>query len=118
HFISPLITVFGFKTCRSKITYWNAFHIHCGRLPAKYLPGGIWHSVGRASDYFSLGHTGGQLGYYFLLENFQLIAVSFSLGALLVHRLIEAQLLQSIFLAIPIAGLFAIYLFPLVVHWL
>jgi len=51
HFISPLFTVIVFHGCKISISYKDAFYIHAGRLPAKYLPGGIWHSVARAADY-------------------------------------------------------------------
>src|SRR5262245_34592614 len=33
------------------IDYRTAFSVHALRLPAKYLPGGIWHMVGRVVDF-------------------------------------------------------------------
>src|SRR5688572_8541315 len=56
HLLSPLVSVYIFQTCSINIRYTEALGIHCTRLPAKYLPGGIWHSVARANDYFVLGH--------------------------------------------------------------
>ena len=61
------------------IDYRTALRVHALRLPAKYLPGGIWHMVGRVVDFRSLGHQRPALVDFVLLEN--LVAAGFALGA-------------------------------------
>lgn len=63
--------------------YWQIMGIYFRRLPAKYLPGGIWHTVGRGGDFVRHGIPVQQVGRALLLE--QMLAVWWSgfLGLLL-----------------------------------
>ena len=82
HFVSAKATVMILKACGMSISYRLALQIHISRLPARYLPGGVWHSVGRMMDFHTLGVKPSQLTALFLLENILAIAVAFLLGGL------------------------------------
>ncbi len=87
HFISPVFTVLVFRGCQLDLHYRDAFVIHAGRLPAKYLPGGIWHSVARAADYHNQGYTGRQIASYLLVENIVAASITLSAGGIIVAHL-------------------------------
>ncbi|MCI5107310.1 MAG: hypothetical protein MRY76_11400, partial [Pseudomonadales bacterium] len=55
NFLSPLISLQLFRAHHTQSSFAELVHIHNRNLPAKYLPGGIWHSVGRANDYLLTG---------------------------------------------------------------
>lgn len=82
HFVSAKATVMILKTCGISISYRFALQTHINRLPARYLPGGVWHSVGRMMDFHTYGVKSSQLTALFLLENILAIAVAFLLGGL------------------------------------
>ena len=80
HFMSPVFTLMIFKGCSIPLAYNNVFNIHACRLPAKYLPGGIWHSVARASDYHRQGISTRNVGVYLFLENIVIAAITLLIG--------------------------------------
>lgn len=82
HLISPLAVVVGFKSLGVSVPYHFTLSTHLRRLPARYLPGGIWHSVGRMMDFHTYGVRSAHLTVFFLLENMLSISVSFMLGGL------------------------------------
>lgn len=112
HLLAPLVSISQARSCGMRIPYSKALHIHCSRLPAKYLPGGIWHSVGRANDYISMGQDATRVGALFLLENFLLVAVTLAMSAPLIWPMVEHALLQNLIrLMAPLMGL-ALVLLP------
>jgi hypothetical protein len=116
HLVSPLIGVLLFQACGIHIAYDSCLRIHCSRLPAKYLPGGIWHSVGRANDYLLLGHAQGKVAMFFLLENVLLVGVTFAMSAPLVSRLLPVQELQAIVIAGAVLAILGVILTPLLLQ--
>jgi hypothetical protein len=110
--LAPLVSVYIFRSCYIDITWVNALHIHCSRLPAKYLPGGIWHSIGRANDYYNLGHGVKKIGFYFVLENFLLINVTLFMSAGIVQDKIETPGLRNFVQSLPILMGIALLVFP------
>lgn len=50
HLLSPLFAHTVLTGANRSITYSRLLRIHAARLPARYLPGGIWHTVGRVAD--------------------------------------------------------------------
>ena len=82
HLISPLAVVVGLKSLGISVPYHFTLSTHIHRLPARYLPGGIWHSVGRMMDFHAYGIHPTQLTIFFVLENILSISVSFILGGL------------------------------------
>ena len=84
HLVSPIVTTHIFRSRELSIGYTTALRIHAGRLPAKYLPGGVWHSVARARDYYDEGIATGAVGWYLLIENVVIASVTLALGGVLV----------------------------------
>ena len=80
HFMSPVFTFMVLKGFSIPLAYNKAFNIHASRLPAKYLPGGIWHSAARASDYYRQGISVRNVGIYLLLENIVIAAITLLIG--------------------------------------
>ncbi len=61
--------------------YRTLLRIHLARLPARYLPGGIWHTVARYVDLSALGTGRTRLAALALLENVAPPAIALALGA-------------------------------------
>ncbi|MDP2785727.1 MAG: hypothetical protein Q8O38_14210 [Sulfurimicrobium sp.] len=80
HLISPVFVVTTLNGCGARIRYRDALRVHVLNLPARYLPGGIWHSVGRAIDFYGQGVARNQLATFFLLENALAAAITLMLG--------------------------------------
>jgi hypothetical protein len=80
HLLSPLFATVVFRGSGHKIAYQSALQIHLANLPARYIPGGIWHTVGRIVAFRGLGIDGNRIGFFVLLENVLAAAVAFSLG--------------------------------------
>ena len=77
HFVAPGYSVLVLGRDKP-ISYSRALAVHALRLPAKYLPGGIWHMVGRVNDLHGMGHRRRSLVEFVLMEN--LVALGFALG--------------------------------------
>jgi hypothetical protein len=83
HALSPLFAALVFAGSGITMPYRSAVRIHLANLPARYIPGGIWHTVGRVVSYRNLGVDSGRLGLFVLLENILSAAVAFLLGGVL-----------------------------------
>lgn len=95
HLLAPALAWTVLEADGVRIGYVRALRIHVSRLPARYLPGGIWHTVSRVADYTTLGATRVQLTRVVLLENSLPVALAALLGG-------AGMLLHG--LATPIAG--------------
>ncbi len=84
HLLSPALAVFVLRACGSEVTWWQAFSTHAARLPARYVPGGIWHTVGRVMDYHQRGVQPRHLAAFVLLENGLAAAVTLAVGGAVV----------------------------------
>ena len=65
---------------RSKPGYWRMFHINSISQLAKYLPGGIWHFVGRAGFYAADGLSARDIAQAMVIENIWLVGSAFLAG--------------------------------------
>lgn len=81
HCISPLFTRLALRALGTSVDYRTALRIHVSRLPAKYLPGGVWHSVARAADYRETGIVSAQVIRYLVLENLVIVSVALGIGS-------------------------------------
>ena len=79
----PAISRFWLDGLPSPPTYRTLLDIHLRRLPARYLPGGIWHTVSRVADLRAQGVSRDQLGTLVVLENMAPLSVALVLGGLL-----------------------------------
>jgi hypothetical protein len=82
HLMSPVFSWVVLRETGSAISYPTMLAIHVGRLPARYVPGGIWHTVSRVVDLNRLGVTRSQLSLMVLLENTVPVAAALILGGL------------------------------------
>ena len=83
HTISPVFSTRFFRAVGGKVSYGTAWMIHATRLPAKYLPGGVWHTAARLSDFHGHGLQGNQLAAFAFLENVLALCVTLGSGGLL-----------------------------------
>jgi len=80
HFILPICTFIIITACGSSMTYGTALKTHLDYLPARYLPGGIWHTVGRMTAFYTQGIKHPYLTGLVLLENLLALGISAMLG--------------------------------------
>lgn len=76
----PAILVILTRPWTDGLGFRNACYIHINRLPARYIPGGIWHTVARFSDFKQIGLTSRQLTALFILENILSLALALLMG--------------------------------------
>jgi uncharacterized membrane protein YhdT len=68
HFLAAASTKRLLGAAGFPLRYRDVLSIHLRRLPAKYVPGGIWHTVGRGADIVALGMTRGAVAEVLLVE--------------------------------------------------
>lgn len=96
HAFSPILAVIVLNACGSGVSWKQAFATHAARLPARYLPGGIWHTVGRVMDYREQGVAARHLSAFVLLENGLAAAVTLAIGGAIVSVTRGADSLGSL----------------------
>lgn len=80
HMLSPLLSKTILSASNPAITYRNLLQIHAARLPARYIPGGIWHTVGRISDLRRQGVDKNQLTILVAAESIIPCLTTFMIG--------------------------------------
>ena len=80
HLLAPLGPKIVFKSLGISTHYKKLLKIHISRLPARYLPGGIWHTVGRLTDYRSIGISKKNLALLVVIETIFPCLITFLLG--------------------------------------
>lgn len=115
HLIPPIFTMATTANIpNNKLNYALALRIQCNRLPARYLPGGIWHTVARAYDYKNYGLTVNQIAIYLFLENVLTAVTGLFLGSLML--MIASQYLgYSVIKYFPINSLFFLLFITLLI---
>lgn len=81
HFAAALFTTCVLGAEQPRLNWRTALIVHGSRLPARYLPGGIWHAVARATDYSALGVPTPTVVRYLLIEQSAAALVPLALGA-------------------------------------
>ncbi len=104
HILSPLFAVIVLNACGADISWRQAFATHAARLPARYLPGGIWHTVGRVMDYRAQGVDARQLSTFVLLENALAAAITLAIGGAIVFATRGSDTLGMIAALASVAG--------------
>jgi hypothetical protein len=79
HVVAPRLSTLVLGGTHQPFSYAAAFEIHSRNIPARYIPGGIWHTVGRVADFHGCGFGARQLTAFVFLEN--MLAASVTLGA-------------------------------------
>lgn len=54
-FVAPVLALLLFNSRSRQLTYAQALMVHSRRLPARYIPGGVWQTVAKAVDFRALG---------------------------------------------------------------
>lgn len=80
HLLSPVFTWIVLGSFGTKVGYREVLGIHINRLPARYLPGGVWHTVSRVVDLHQRGVSRSQLSAMVFLEIVLPVAVAITLG--------------------------------------
>jgi len=108
HALMPLLGVIVLNACGSKVSWKQAFSTHAARLPARYLPGGIWHTVGRVIDYREQGVRSRHLTAFVIIENGLAAAITLSIGGAIVFSTRATDPLGSVAGLTSVAGLVAL----------
>lgn len=87
HFLSSLFTYRVLRGVGASLSYGEALRVHVINLPARYLPGGIWHTVSKLADFHFGGVKKKQLATLVLLENLLAPGVTLSVGGVILSVL-------------------------------
>lgn len=80
HLLAPWSSAIVLGALDTRIRYRDLLAIHVARLPARYLPGGIWHAVSRVMDLHGRGVGRRELTTMIVLENSLPLATAALLG--------------------------------------
>lgn len=80
----PAISLVWLRGLGTTTDYRTLLRIHLDRLPARYLPGGVWHTVTRYLDLSARGVDRQRLAALAVLENTAPPAIALALAALCV----------------------------------
>ena len=80
HALSPLISMLIFRARNVSLPYEAAARIHIANLPARYIPGGIWHTVGRIAGFRDMDIGQRDISIFVFLENLLAVCVTFLIG--------------------------------------
>ncbi|WP_133816817.1 hypothetical protein [Tahibacter aquaticus] len=81
HLLTPVYAHLLLRLDGLPLPYATALRIHVARLPARYLPGGLWHTVTKAADFSVLGVAKENLTLLVFLENHIPFALALTLGS-------------------------------------
>jgi hypothetical protein len=112
--LHPLTALFSWMVLRvagTTIPYRTVLQIHVQRLPARYLPGGIWQTVSRMVDLHGLGVRRPQLSTLIVVENVVPLAVAVVQGGLCLY--LSGADAQLSLLAIILSGLLVLGCLPI-----
>lgn len=84
-FLVPWFSHTVIANYRKNITFSDIMTTYIDRLPAKYLPGGIWHTVARLHDLSKKGLTKKELSILVLYENSWTVIITSTVGSLGVY---------------------------------
>jgi len=110
HLVTPIFSWLVLRESEVHIPYAIALRIHVSRLPARYLPGGIWQTVSRMTDLHRIGVNRSQLTTLIMMENLVPLGVSLAFGGLLMGLAGDTRLL---ILAPMLGGLLLLAITPL-----
>jgi len=104
YWLYPVMLMTLIKPWKTRLSFKNSLHIHINRLPARYIPGGIWHTVARFSDFRKLGLCGRQLTGLLLLENLLALGLALLLGGGILIFFLESMFWWIVALAGALGG--------------
>jgi glycosyltransferase 2 family protein len=116
HLVAPWLTQSILRSLGDNVPYATSWRIHCGRLPARYVPGGIWHTVARFADLRQLQIPPGRLGAWVFLENWMPAGVTLLLGGCILFAYLGSSPLGLAALGAALVALPALAFGPLIVN--
>lgn len=116
HIFSPYFLHIVLGACGSSVSYKKAMNIHISRLPAKYLPGGIWYTVARTSDLYDYEVKPRHLATLVFLEHTLAVGVTFTFGGLILTCNTQDGIMKYFFLISAGCGVLLLFLNPILVN--
>ena len=116
HLLSPVFSRIVLNACGFKVGYCQILDLHLRYLPARYIPGGIWHTVARVSGLHHLGVHPRHLSSLVILENLVPVGVAFTAGGMLVGFHQYGRMWQIIAFLAAVASLGMLALCPILVN--
>lgn len=117
HFFSPLASRKILQSLGITVDYQVLLRIHMCRLPARYLPGGVWHTVGRAVDLHEHGVPRAAIVWLVGLENGLAIGMAFLLGgALLLFSGTQAISYSAVVASAVVVAVMMLVTLPLLIR--
>lgn len=96
HFFSALSYYYILKGTLSKpiLDVGYVLNLQFSKLPARYLPGGVWHSAGKVSDLSDIGYKKQELAKVFLKE----VVVNWgaALGAFIIFSVLKNDVIIAL----------------------
>jgi hypothetical protein len=80
HALAPLFSMLVFRARNVPLSYRAAAKIHIANLPARYIPGGIWHTVGRIVSLREMDVSQRDISIFVYLENSLAACLAFVIG--------------------------------------
>lgn len=106
------------RSVGAEVGYLALLKTHVARLPARYLPGGVWHTVGRAVDLRAQGVSAAILFRLVVLENVYAIGVALLLGGGVLCLLqASGPSATQLHCWVALAALFGLALAPVILGW-
>jgi hypothetical protein len=87
HLLAPIAAMLIFNARGASFDYRTAARIHYDNLPARYVPGGIWHTVGRVAAFRGLGLDAKILSTFVVMENAVAVATAFMIGGSTIYAI-------------------------------
>ncbi|NKB33462.1 MAG: hypothetical protein GKR91_10230 [Pseudomonadales bacterium] len=106
--IAPSIAFIILRDRNNEIRLTTLLSIYISRIPAKYLPGGVWQTFARAYDMNSLGISRTDIGLVVFYENFWTVYLASVISTLGIYVLNSNPMYSSLALALFIGSLIVI----------
>lgn len=116
HLLSPLAPRIVFTHLGSRLNYKQLLTIHIKQIPARYLPGGVWHTVGRMSAYHLSGVSKKSVALYAVIETASPLVVTLFIGGACLWISGVSREWALLFGAAALLQLGVIVLLPLAAH--
>lgn len=112
YLFSPWFMSIILHACGSEVPYRENLDLHLSYLPARYLPGGVWHTVARVSGLHRLGVHPSHLTSLVVIENLVAVSVSFITGGFFIGFYQQNIYIKFIIFMAASSSLFVLILCP------